>query len=103
MRRFDANSYLMIGKAMDLHDVARGRGRSEAAMARITVPNLTIGITSDMLYPAVPAAPDVADAEPHRPAVESYIEVDSPHGHDAFLINFEQVGEPIAKFLGRVG
>ena len=33
----------------------------------------------------------------------SYVEIDSPHGHDAFLINLDQVGEPIAKFLGRVG
>ena len=41
--RFDANSYLVIGKAMDLHDVARGRGSLESAMARIRVPNLTIG------------------------------------------------------------
>jgi homoserine O-acetyltransferase len=31
-----------------------------------------------------------------------YVEIDSPHGHDAFLINLEQVGEPIAKFLDRV-
>ena len=41
----------IIGKAMDLHDVARGRGGLEAAMARIRVPTLTIGISSDMLYP----------------------------------------------------
>src|SRR5690606_39964563 len=51
VRRFDANSYLVIAKAMDLHDVGRGRGGLEQAMARITVPNLTIGINSDMLYP----------------------------------------------------
>ena len=51
VRRFDANSYLIIGKAMDLHDVARGRGGLEAAMARIRIPNLTMGISSDFLYP----------------------------------------------------
>ncbi|MGA1358296.1 MAG: homoserine O-acetyltransferase MetX, partial [Ilumatobacteraceae bacterium] len=38
IRRFDANSYLLIGKAMDLHDVARGRGGLDKAMARITAP-----------------------------------------------------------------
>jgi homoserine O-acetyltransferase len=32
-----------------------------------------------------------------------YAEVDSPHGHDAFLINVDQVSEPLGKFLGRVG
>jgi homoserine O-acetyltransferase len=52
VRRFDANSYLIIGKAMDLHDVARGRGGLEAAMARIKVPTLTVGISSDILYPS---------------------------------------------------
>jgi len=35
VRRFDANSYLMLAKAMDLHDVGRGRGGTEAALARI--------------------------------------------------------------------
>ena len=52
VRRFDANSYLVIGKAMDLHDIARSRGSVESAMARITVPSLAIGISSDMLYPS---------------------------------------------------
>jgi homoserine O-acetyltransferase len=51
IRRFDANSYLIIGKAMDLHDVARGRGTLERAMARIAVPTLVLGISSDILYP----------------------------------------------------
>ena len=51
-RRFDANSYLTIGKAMDLHDVARGRGSLDRAMARVTAPTLAVGISSDMLYPS---------------------------------------------------
>ena len=53
IRRFDANSYLIIGKAMDLHDVGRGRGgAARRRWRRITVPTLTMGIWSDMLYPA---------------------------------------------------
>ncbi len=52
VRRFDANSYLVIGKAMDLHDVSRHRGGLESVMARIKVPTLTIGISSDILYPS---------------------------------------------------
>ena len=52
VRRFDANSYLVLSKAMDLHDVSRGRGSLEAAMARIKVPTLSIGIWSDQLYPS---------------------------------------------------
>jgi homoserine O-acetyltransferase/O-succinyltransferase len=99
VRRFDANSYIVIGKAMDLHDVARNRGSLEAAMARIHVPSLTIGISSDMLYPSY------QQREIHRMLLgqgvqSTYVEVESPHGHDAFLINVDQVGEPVAKFLG---
>jgi homoserine O-acetyltransferase len=99
VRRFDANSYLVIGKAMDLHDVARSRGSVEAAMARIDVPSLTVGISSDMLYPSY------QQREIHRMLLahglqSTYVEVESPHGHDGFLINLDQVGEPLAKFLG---
>jgi homoserine O-acetyltransferase len=101
VRRFDANSYLIVGKAMDLHDVARGRGGLEAAMARITVPNLTIGISSDMLYPSYQQR-QMSRFLSRTGLPSTYIEVDSPHGHDAFLIEFEKVGEPIAKFLTQV-
>ena len=51
VRRFDANSYLVIGKAMDLHDVSRGRGSIAGAMARVRAACLAIGISSDLLYP----------------------------------------------------
>ena len=51
-RRFDTNSYLAIGKAMDLHDVARGRGSLDRAMLRVVAPTMAVGISSDMLYPA---------------------------------------------------
>jgi homoserine O-acetyltransferase len=102
VRRFDANSYLLCGKAMDLHDVARGRGSLERAMARVTVPNLTIGINSDMLYPAYQQR-HMSNMLSHRGVPNRFVEVDSHHGHDAFLINFDQVGEPIAKFLDEVG
>ena len=101
VRRFDANSYLIIGKAMDLHDVARGRGGLEAAMARIRIPNLTMGISSDFLYP--PYQQRQMSRMLSRTGLPSnYIEIDSPHGHDAFLIHVDQVGEPIAKFLAQV-
>lgn len=99
-RRFDANSYLHIGKAMDLHDVARGRGGLRSAIGRLRVPLLSVGITSDILYPLY------QQQEIHRmvsslgvPAELHVIE--SQHGHDAFLIDVDQVGPPITKFLNR--
>ena len=52
VRRFDANSYLLLTKAMDLHDLGRGRGGVEAAIARFRGPVLAIGVSSDVLYPS---------------------------------------------------
>lgn len=95
--RFDANSYLIIGKAMDLHDVGRGRGGVVPAMARITMPSLVVGISSDMLYPIYQQhqihglLDGVGDSR--------WFELDSPHGHDAFLINLDQIGPPIERLL----
>jgi len=100
VRRFDANSYLIIGKAMDLHDVGRGRGGLEAAMARITVPVLTIGIWSDILYPTYQQH-QIRDLLRSAP-VSDYVEIDSPHGHDAFLIEVDQMARPVAAFLDRL-
>ena len=97
-RRFDANSYLIIGKAMDLHDVARGRGNLAAAMARIEAPCLAVGISSDMLYPNYQQR-QIDELLRSEGTPSRYVEVDSPHGHDAFLINMDQLVEPIAKFL----
>ena len=99
--RFDTNSYLVMSKAMDLHDVARGRGSLAAAAARAVAPSLTIGIVSDMLYPIYQQR-QIAEllGATGRPA--GFVEVDSPHGHDAFLIETEQVGEPLARFLDKL-
>ncbi len=101
IRRFDTNSYLIIGKAMDLHDVGRGRGGLKSAMARVRVPALTMGIWSDMLYPSYQQR-QIAELLDVNGTKSEFVEIDSPHGHDAFLINFDQVGEPIARFLDRI-
>lgn len=97
-RRFDANSYLIIGKAMDLHDVARGRGSLERAMSRITANTLVIGVSSDILYPTYQQK-QIQSLIAGNGVGSTYVEIDSPHGHDAFLINVEQVGPPISRFL----
>ena len=101
VRRFDANSYLVIGKAMDLHDVARGRGNLAAAMARVQAASLAIGISSDLLYPNYQQR-QIDEMLRSEGVSSRYVEIDSPHGHDAFLINLDQIGEPIADFVDRV-
>ena len=98
VRRFDTNSYLTIGKAMDLHDIGRGRSGIEAAMRRITMPALCVGIWSDMLYPSYQQE-QIRDVLRANGTSCDYVEIDSPHGHDAFLINLDQMAAPLARFL----
>jgi homoserine O-acetyltransferase len=100
IRRFDTNSYLIIGKAMDLHDIARGRGTLDNAMSRIKAPTLVMGISSDILYPTYQQK-QIHSILSEKGVDSTYVEIDSPHGHDAFLINFDQVGAPIEAFLER--
>ena len=101
VRRFDANSYLAIGKAMDLHDLARGRGSLDQAMSRINVPTMTVGIWSDMLYPVYQQR-QINESLDARGVPTQYVEIDSPHGHDAFLINGDQIAAPLERFLNDV-
>jgi homoserine O-acetyltransferase len=101
VRRFDANSYLALSKAMDLHDVARGRGGLETAFARISAPVLAVGIRSDVLYPTYQQR-EIRDLVLETGGEAEYVEIDSPHGHDGFLIAVEQVGPAVAEFLRRI-
>ncbi len=96
-RRFDTNSYLTIGKAMDLHDVARGRGTLTQAMARVTAPTLAIGVRSDVLYPTYQQR-EIVDALSGRVPAE-YVEIDSDDGHDGFLIEIDLVASIVGNFL----
>ncbi len=98
VRRFDANSYLALSKAMDLHDLARGRGGLEPAFARIEAPVMAVGISSDVLYPNYQQR-EIRDLVLATGGQAEYVEIESPHGHDGFLINVDQVGSAIAEFL----
>ncbi len=93
LERFDANTYLTLLDAMDSHDVGRGRGGLGAALDRLRGrPALFVGIDTDLLYPAeeVRTAARLAGAE--------YAELESPHGHDAFLIEHGRLAEILAAF-----
>jgi homoserine acetyltransferase len=60
-----------------------------------------MGIWSDMLYPLYQQQ-QIADILTANGTPSEFVEIDSPHGHDAFLINFDLVGPPIERFLDRV-
>jgi homoserine O-acetyltransferase/O-succinyltransferase len=101
VRRFDANSYLILTKAMDLHDLARGRNGVIPAFQRVRAPLLSVGISSDILYP--PHQPQEITRLAREAGVDAeYAELDSPHGHDAFLIDLDALGDIVTKFLASV-
>jgi homoserine O-acetyltransferase len=98
VRRFDANSYLRLNRAMDLHDVARGRGSLEQALGRVRVPVQVAAVRSDGLYPPVQQHA-LRDALRSLGVEVDDVDIDSPQGHDAFLIETGILGPRIADFL----
>jgi homoserine O-acetyltransferase/O-succinyltransferase len=95
VHRFDAGSYVRLTEMMNAHDVGRGRGGVEAALAGITARTLVAGISSDRLYPT---------DEQHRlaagiPGSGAARIIDSPYGHDGFLIEADAVGRLVGELL----
>ena len=92
INRFHAYSYWLLTKAMDSHQLARGRGgRPEAVLQGIGQSTLLVGVTSDILCPLEEQLFMAA----HLPDVE-LVEIDSAYGHDGFMVE----GEKIATLLG---
>jgi homoserine O-acetyltransferase len=93
-RRFDANSYLVLTESMLSHDVGRGRGGVEEALAEVRARALVVAVDTDRLY--LPSqsrrtARALPEAELHV--------VRSDFGHDGFLIELEQMGTLVQQFL----
>ncbi|MDA8210682.1 MAG: homoserine O-acetyltransferase [Clostridia bacterium] len=98
VKRFDANCYLYLTKAMDLHDVSYGYDSHEAALSRIQAGVLVMGISSDILFPTYQQK-EIVEILRKCAKKAQYFELNSPHGHDGFLIEFEQIGPVIQRFL----
>ena len=96
--RFDANSYLYISRAMDLYDVSEGYESIEAALRRIRSKALFVGIRSDFLFPAAHVR-WLADKLRALGGDATYTELDSPHGHDAFLKEWGQMTNALYQIL----
>ncbi len=96
--RFDANSYLVLSKAMDTFDLAHGdrsEASLEAALRRIRARLLLVGISSDWLFPASDVRA-LAWAARAAGVKANYAELISSHGHDGFLAEAAQLA-PILK------
>ena len=93
-KRYNAYSYHAILNAFDTHDVGRGRGGVEAALGRITARTVTVGITTDLLFP-----PEEMRQLNDRIGGSRYYEIDSPFGHDGFLVEHDQLNALLEPFI----
>jgi homoserine O-acetyltransferase len=95
-RRFNAFSYWYLSKAMDTHNVGRGRGSVESALKRITARSLFIGLDTDILFPI-----------PEQKYLASHVEkgeftsIESLYGHDGFLLESEKLTRVIRSYYGK--
>ena len=100
VKRFDANSFLYITKAMDNFDASSGRSLWEALRGK-KVKVLVIAFKSDWLYPVYQTQEIVRECK--LAGVEAtYCEIDSTYGHDAFLLEIEEETHLITHFLKKV-
>jgi homoserine O-acetyltransferase len=100
-KRFDANSYLYITKAMDYFDISRSYGPLKEAFARTAARFLFVSYSTDWLFPTAQTREMVrALLSNGRPV--SFLDIDSPYGHDAFLVEEEKLTRIISGFLGGV-
>lgn len=95
VHRFDAGAYVALTKAMNSHDIGRGRGGVAAALASVRVPVVVGGVDSDRLYP-LRLQQQLSDLIPTAAPLQV---IRSPYGHDGFLLESEQVGGLIARTL----
>ena len=95
-RRFDPNCYVQLTLTLDTHDVSAGRGAYTDVLASLKHKTMVVGITSDVLYPYHLQEELVR----HMPNAEMYT-IDSPHGHDAFLLEIDGLNVAIADWRRR--
>ena len=96
--RFDANSYLYITKAVDYFDIAQKYGSLEKAFENTNAKYLIISFSSDWLFPSAQSK-ELVNALMKNKKDVSYCEIQSPCGHDAFLLEFETQTRIIKSFL----
>lgn len=98
VKRFDANSYLYITKAMDYFDLSGGK--FIAAKKHVDVRFLVIAFKSDWLYPAYQSQ-DIVRQLKIKGLDATYCEINSTYGHDAFLLEIDEESRLIKHFLDK--
>jgi homoserine O-acetyltransferase/O-succinyltransferase len=94
-QRFQLASYKLMNQLLKTIDITRGRGSFESVVAHITANIHIIGINTDLFF--TPTENRKTNLELQQLQLQtSYQEIDSIHGHDAFLIEFEQLHRLLA-------
>lgn len=93
-QRFYAQCYWFLSKALDSHNMGRGRGGAAAALAELKIPALVLSIDSDLL---IPPSEQQFLAE-HLPQAE-FVMLNSAYGHDGFLIETDRIGGILKGFI----
>ena len=110
MRNFDPNSYLFMSRSMDWFDLAEycGTPRGDqggdvlSALARIRVDKaLAIGVATDILFP-LQQQEQIAEGLRAGGADAAFLPLESPQGHDAFLVDFDRFGPAVRGFLDQL-
>jgi homoserine O-acetyltransferase/O-succinyltransferase len=100
VKRFDANSYLYITKAIDYFNILNGHSLGDIFRG-LQAKVLVLAFKSDWLYPAYQSQ-EIAKACKLAGVDASYCELNSTYGHDAFLLETQQEAHLISNFLNRV-
>jgi len=85
-KRFDAFTYWTLTKAMDSHDIGRGRGGAEIALNNLRCKVLAVGVDKDLLF-----LKEESQFIAKHVKKGTYKEISSSYGHDAFLIEYDQL------------
>jgi homoserine O-acetyltransferase len=102
VKRFDANTYLYMSRALSYFDLARqyGGGSLAAAVRDVSARTLLIAFSSDWLYPPAGSEELAAALRAAGKAVELHV-IDAPYGHDCFLLEEARQTPMIREFLSR--
>jgi homoserine O-acetyltransferase len=99
---FDANTYLRITKALDYFDPAADFGGSlSAALARAKAAFMVVSFKSDWRFPP-PRSREVVRALLDNRRIVSYLEIDAPGGHDAFLLEDPRYHNALRAYFGNI-
>ncbi|MBD1397183.1 homoserine O-acetyltransferase [Pontibacter sp. JH31] len=92
-QRFNAYTYWLLSKAMDSHNIGRGRGGVEKALKRLRARSLFVGVETDLLFPV-----EEQLALHQQVPGSSFALIHSSYGHDGFLVEEAQLTHAIQSF-----